>query len=89
MALLAQSGLFPYAYTRTLMKSGIPHAGPPRPCHVAAHSYVPLRLGAVALVLAVPIGVPPPRWGRTMMETRNPFSSRAWARSTAEAMVTR
>ena len=48
MALLAQSGLSPYAYTRTLMKSGIPYAGPPRPGHVAAHSYVPEVGGAGA-----------------------------------------
>ncbi len=41
MALLAQAGLSPYAYPRTLIQSGLPYAGPPHPGDIAAHSHVP------------------------------------------------
>ncbi len=49
-ALLAQSGLTPYSYTKSLMDLGVPCAGPPRPGHKAADSYVPgLARGSEAL----------------------------------------
>ncbi len=47
LALLVQSGLTPSSYTRALMASAVPYAGPPLPGHKALDSYVPeLGFGA-------------------------------------------
>ncbi len=47
-ALLAQAGLSPYSYTRSLMASGIPYAGLPRPGHKTPDSFVPELMAPAA-----------------------------------------